>query len=350
VAFLLLLDSRYFDGAHTRTIHNQRFLGTLCLVSFMHLVFVFLIYRRPTLMRVVTTALQVALFTFVMYTRSSAAWMVIALALIGVLVAFNRFNQPSTGQTGRRFASVILSWPVILLAVGIGSSSIYRSSVLHPMYSVGIFLPYHMVWHNAYIGLGLHPDWKTLGDKYGSRPVPDPMSDNVGWTAAALEAIERYGLPEPYLFDGEIGGLPSYKTALHDKLLKERYLRFMKEHPWYTVELFLWYKPKTFVTQYAWVYGDFRPRIWTLLCLAAFLVAGVLCTRWLTVPRYARSLVATAGMITMAASLVPVVWTYPLHHVSGESFLTLTALLVLVAPILLGKAWDLARPAVRRPS
>ena len=108
------------------------------------------------------------------------------------------------------------------------------------MYSSSTFLPYHMIWHNAYIGLGLHPDWKTQGDKYGSRPVPDPMSDNVGWTGAALEATERYGLPEAYLFDGEIGGLPSYKTALHDKLLKERLFRFMAEHPWFTVELSVW--------------------------------------------------------------------------------------------------------------
>lgn len=350
VAFLLLMDSRYFAGAHTRTVHNQRFLGTLCLVSFLHLVFVFVIYRRPTPVRLVTTALQVALFTFVMFTRSSAAWMVVAIGVLGILIAFNRFDRPSTEAKGRRFVGTILSWPVLLLAVGLGSSSIYKSSVLHPMYSVGIFLPYHMVWHNAYIGLGLHPDWKTLGDKYTGRDVPAPMSDNVGWIASALEAIERYGLPESYLFDGDIGGLPSYKTALHDKLLKERYLRFMKEHPWYTVELFLWYKPKTFVTQFAWVYGDYGPRIWTLVCLAAFLAVGFLCRQRLTVPPRARTLVTAAGAIIMAMSLAPVVWTYPIHHVSGESFLLLTTLGVLVAPILLSKAWDLARPAARRPS
>ena len=52
-----------------------------------------------------------------------------------------------------------------------------------------------------------------------------------------------------------------YKTVLHDKLIKERLFRFMAEHPWFTVELFVWYKPKTFVTQYAWMFGDYRPRI-----------------------------------------------------------------------------------------
>ena len=52
----------------------------------------------------------------------------------------------------------------------------------------------------------------------------------------------------------------------------------------------------------------------------------------------------------MVMSLAPVFWTYPINHVSGEPFLVLTTLLVLGAPILLSKAWDLARPAVRRRS
>jgi hypothetical protein len=349
VAFLLMMDSRYFAGVLTRSVHNQRFLGTLCFVSFLHLVFVFLLYRRPTPIRVVTTALQVALFTFVMFTRSSAVWMVMAFALVGVLIAFNWFDRAAAGQKGLR-SKVLLSWPALLLAFGVGGSAIYKSSVIHPMYTVGIFLPYHMIWHNAYIGLGLHPDWTTKGDQYGSRPVPEPMSDNVGWTAAALEAVDRYGLPEAYLYDGEIGGLPSYKTALHDKLLKERFFRFMAEHPWYTVELFLWYKPKTFVMQYTWMFGDYSPRIWTLICLVAFLVVGVVCRQWLTIPRHARLLVTTTGVIIMVMSLAPVMWTYPIHHVSGESFLALTTFAVLLAPILLSKLWDLVRPVVRRSS
>ena len=98
VAFLLIVDLRLLAGTHTRTVHNQRFLGTLCFVSFLHLVFVFLLYRKPTPIRVVTTALQVALFTFVMFTRSSAAWMVIAFILIGVVIAFNWFDRPAPEQ------------------------------------------------------------------------------------------------------------------------------------------------------------------------------------------------------------------------------------------------------------
>jgi hypothetical protein len=70
----------------------------------------------------------------------------------------------------------------------------------------------------------------------------------------------------------------------------------------------------------------------------------------LTVPPRARTLVTAAGAIIMAMSLAPVVWTYPIHHVSGESLLLITTLGVLVASILLSKAWDLVRPAVRRPS
>ncbi len=225
MAFLLVLDSQLFASVLTRTVHNQRVLGALCFVSFLHLVFVFLIYRKPTPTRVVTTALQVALFTFVMFTRSSAVWMVIAFGLIGILIAFNQFDRPSTERTGRRALGVILSWPVILLAFGLGSSAIYKSSVLHPIYSVGIFLPHHMIWHSAYLGLILHPDWGTQGDRYDGRETPK-AGDSIAWIGSVLEATERYGLPEAYLLAPEVGGLPTYKMGLHEKLVKERYLRF----------------------------------------------------------------------------------------------------------------------------
>ena len=47
VALLTLLDSQLFTNVHLRTIHNQRFLGSLCLVPYLHLLFTFLVYRRP---------------------------------------------------------------------------------------------------------------------------------------------------------------------------------------------------------------------------------------------------------------------------------------------------------------
>jgi len=82
VAFLILMNSRLFETVLLRAVQNQRFLGTLCVVSYLHLVFAVLIYRKPTLSRVLVTALQAALFVFVMFTRSSAFWMVLSLAVI----------------------------------------------------------------------------------------------------------------------------------------------------------------------------------------------------------------------------------------------------------------------------
>jgi hypothetical protein len=206
VAFLMVLDSRLFPDVYLRTVHNQRILGALCFVSYLHLLFVFVIYPRPTPIRLLATALQVALFSFVMFTRSSAIWLVIAFVLIVIVNVLNRSDRPPAEQTGGRALKLILSWPVIFLTLGLAGFATYRSLTLHPIYSVGIFLPYHMVWHNAYIGLGLHPDWASQGDRYDGRPIPEAMSDNVAWLAAAAEATERYGLPEAYLFDGDIGG------------------------------------------------------------------------------------------------------------------------------------------------
>ena len=344
VAFLILLDSQLFSLPQLRTVHNQRFLVTLCVVPYLHLLFTFVIYRRPTLSRVLVTALQAVLFTFVMFTRSSALWMLLSFAVIAALNVMFRLGRQREEQKVTHAAKLVFSWPVILLALGLGGSSIYKSSVLHPMYSVGTFLPSHMVWHNAYMALGLHPDWKTLGDKYDGRPVPDPMSDNVGWTAAALEATQGYGMPESYLFDGDIGGLPSYKTTLHEKLIKERYLRFAFQHPRFMLELMLWYKPRMLLAEFGWAYSNYNWKVWNLLCLTAFLVVATMASRWLKIPTYVRRMLSSAFLVTGVMSLAPLFWTVPLAHIAGEQFLIWSAILLYFATLFLNKGWSIIRP------
>jgi hypothetical protein len=255
-----------------------------------------------------------------------------------------RFGRPQEDKKATRAARLVFSWPILLVLGGLGCSLVYKSATLHPIYGIGIFLPYHMVWHNAYMGMGLHPDWNERGDKHHGKPIPDQGSDNMAWKAAVAEAEERYGLSEAYTVNGEVGGLPGIKMALHEKLIKERFLRFAYQHPRFMLELMLWYKPKWLLREFGWIYSDYAWNVWSLLCLTVFMVIAAMTIRWLKIPPHVRSAFSSAILVTGVISLAPPFWTYPLRHVLGEQFFIWTAILLYFAALLLSKAWSVARP------
>lgn len=345
VGFLLLVNSHIFEGVWLRAVHNQRFLTSLCFVPYLHLLFTLLVYRRPTWPRVVVTVLQAGLFVFVMFTRSSALWLVLALALIIGLNSLFRLGAIQDEKKTTRLAKLALSWPMIVLTGGIVSSAIYKVSILHPIYSIGVFVPYHMVWHNAYMGLGQHPDWLIVGDKRDGKLRAEPLTDNMAWTGAVAEAEERYGLNAGLLYTNEVGGLPANTIPLHEKLIKERFLRFVFQHPRYMLELMLWYKPKQLLKELAAAYGDYNWNLWTLLCPAAFLALAVMARRWLDVTPHVGRMLSSAFLVTGVMSLAAPFWTYTYYHVLGEAFLIWTAMFLAVTALLLDAA--IVRPLAK---
>jgi hypothetical protein len=342
VAFLILLSSRLFEGVWLRTVFNQRFLTSLCFVSYLHLLFTLLIYRRPTWSRVVVTVLQAAIFVFVMFTRSSAVWLILSLALIIAVNVMFRLGRPEQETKATKAAKLGFSWPLVLLVGGVLCSVVYKASILHPIYSIGIFLPYHMVWHNAYMGLAVHPDWNEVGDKRDGKLLAEPLTDNMAWMGAAVEAEQRYGLAGGYLNNTEIGGLPGIKMALHEKLIKERLLRFAFQHPRYMLELMLWYKPKRLLEELVSAYGKYDWNVWSLLCPAVFLVIAVMACRRLEIPSHVGRTLVSALVVTGLMSLLAPFWTYPIYHLLGETFLIWTAIFLGFTALLLNKA--IAKP------
>jgi hypothetical protein len=338
VAFLMLVSSRYFEGVWLRTVHNQRFLTSLCFVPYLHLLFTLLLYRRPMWSRVVVTVLQTGIFVFIMFTRSSAIWLILSLVLIICLNALFQLGRPEQESKATKAVKLAFSWPIIFLACGVLWSAGYKARILHPIYGIGIFIPYHMIWHNAYMGLTLDPDWAEVGDKRDGKLLAEPLTDNAAWMAAAVEADERYGMPESYLINTELGGLPGTKMMLHEKLIKERFLRFAFQHPRYMLELMLWHKPKWLLKEFVSAYAKYNWNIWALLCPAAFLAIAVAARRRLAIPPHVGRIVASAFLVTGLMSLLPPFWTYPIYHVLGEAFLIWTTILLGVAALLLNKA------------
>jgi hypothetical protein len=346
VALLTLLDSQLFTNVNLRTIHNQRFLGSLCLVPYLHLLFTFLVYRSPTWARVIVTILQAALLTLLMFARSSSFWMILSFIAIAGVNAYFRLGRSYVETHLRRIATFAFSWPSFLVIGGLVFSLAYKASTLHPIYKLDIYIPYHMVWHNAYMGLGVHPAWKERGDKHKGKPIPDALTDNMAWMGAVAEADELYGVTEAYLNNNVIGGFPAPRIRLHEQLIRDRFLRFVLHNPRFALEVYLWYKPKMFLHELAWAFEGYRWTLSTLLCQVVLLVLGASAWRLLRIPDDTRKTLSTALLVTGVMSLIPIMWTYPLRHVVGEPFLIWIAILLYFATFLLSEAWSRVRRLV----
>jgi hypothetical protein len=348
VAFLTLLDSQLFTNVNLRAVHNQRFLGSLCLIPYLHLLFTFLVYRRATWSRVVVTVLQATLLTLLMFTRSSSFWMILSFAAVIGVNAYFRLGRSFVETRVRRLAALAFSWPSFLVIGGLACSLAYKSAALHPIYSLDIFIPYHMVWHNAYMGLGLHPEWNERGDKHKGKPIPGALTDNMAWMGAVAEADEYYGLVEGNLNNNVVGGFAAPRMRLHEWLIRDRFLRFILHNPRFALEVYLWYKPKMFVSELLWAFEGYRWNVGTLFCQLVLLGLGASAWRLLDIPDDTRKTLSTGLLVTGVMAFIPIMWTYPLRHVVGESFLIWIMIVAYFATFLLSAAWLRVRPLVLR--
>jgi hypothetical protein len=348
VALLTLLDTQFFSNVNVRTLHNQRFLGSLCLVPYLHLFFAILLYRKVTWWRVAVTVLQAAVLTFLMFARSSAFWMILSLAAVIGVNAYFRLGRSYVEAKMKRFANLALSWPSFLIVGGLVASLAYKSETLHPIYSLDVYIPYHMIWHNAYMGLGLHPEWNERGDKHKGKPISAPGSDHMAYEGAVAEAETYYGITESYLNNNVLGGYAAPRMRLHEKLIRDRFLRFAFHNPRFVLEVYLWYKPKLFFQELARTFTGYRWTLGPLLCQIVFLALGVAMWRLLDIPRDVRRTLAAGILVTGVMSTIPIVWTYPWRHVAGEQFLILITIVLYFASSLLSMAWSRVGPLVLR--
>jgi hypothetical protein len=294
------------------------------------------------------TILQATVLTLLMFARSSAFWMILSFVAIFGVNAYFRLGRSYVETPVRRLAALAFSWSSFLVFGGLACAMAYKAATLHPIYSLDIYLPSHMVWHNAYVGLGLHPDWKERGDKHKGKPIPDALTDNMAYMGAVAEADEFYGLTEAQLNNNVIGGFAAPRMQLHERLIRDRFLRFILHNPRFTLELYLWYKPRVFFHELSWAFEGYRWNPATLFCQVALLVLGTIAWRLLNIPNDTRKVLSVGLLVTGVMSLIPVMWTYPLRHVVGESFLIWIAILLYFATFLLDEAWSRVRPLVLR--
>jgi hypothetical protein len=117
----------------------------------------------------------------------------------------------------------------LILLVGIWSYQTALAAKMHPSYELEDFLPYHQRYHNALVGLSVHPQWPMRfgKDYFGTG------GDTLGYVTGVLYLMKNYDVPESYYMSPLSA---TYMMRLDDRMKRYAYFQFIREHPWFVIE------------------------------------------------------------------------------------------------------------------
>jgi hypothetical protein len=307
VAINLVVQSDLFTP-NLPSISAYRGFSALAIVPAIHLILCTWHRVRLTSWMGITGLAQTAILIFVIWTRSSGMWALIAIVMIAVLVWLRE-------RANWRLAH---AWPLLAVAVALIGLNVYTRLALHPAYFTEQLLPHHMVWHSAFIGLSLHPGWPYTD--------ADPLSDHIAWIPSAKYLAAN----RPDIHPQATG------MRLHEHAVQQLLLQFAWVNPWYMVELYGWWKPVRFLRLYG---TAVRPLLWGVpLTVLLLVVIALGCSAlWLRRiwPQLVKSALMISGVVAFC-SMAPLIWAYPARHVMQDQVLTTTAFLLVLAVSIAG--------------
>lgn len=329
---------------HLATVHNNRFISALGVLPALHLALALWIRASFSRRHFLSAIGQAAILLFIVMTRMSILWGVLLVAVIVAprfwrLAASALEQRISDADVGRHLRTAF-SWPLLVVFAGLLILGIWRSTSIHPLYQVSDeYVPHHVTWHTAYLGLGLHPQWWKDFAPLHMRDGKLPGSDGIP-VVAVENYMENYGFDRNY-FISPISGI---KWRTYERVLGRVYLEFAVHHPRFMLELHTWYKPRHFGSIYIQIMRPTLASISPLALLAG--VAAMIGAACLSIDarqtwrRENGSLVAFTGIVFLA-SMTPLIFAAPSGYASGDQIWMLNAFIVF------GAATYAARPAAK---
>jgi hypothetical protein len=318
-AFYMELDSLVFSQ-HLPSFWGMRHGSTLALVPVWHLALLMVYRSRLSLMAVIFAVVQVAILVLAVRIRGSAAWTVIFMAALALFFAVQAWREFGPGERSvAKVAKSALRWPFILLLIGLFSSKIYTDGKLHQAYFTDDIMPYHGAWHSAYLGLAASP---TLSAATGAA-----TTDRAGYDAA-LAYLRKKGFissEAEYISPWTA----TYKMRFHDNTMRAVYLSVIKEHPFSTLALYLYWKPRQIYYAMQMVLDPIPITTWLAALLGAMALAAatVLVQRTATEARN----VVLLGFAAMVFSSLPNMWAYASYHAVADLTLSILVFVILGA-------------------
>lgn len=310
------------------SVAANRFLSTLALIPLLHIVAAIINSRELTAKEISTLILQIMIMVFAISCRSSAQWAALAILFIAFSFGIKKMPVPrlkNCWQLGfahlhsfasgsrtpidliRKFTRLprLIVVPTLLLLTLV-SANLVEKVRLHPIYFGDDVLPHHMLWHSAYLGLSLHPQW---AEHLPMKELAGKGGDGIPFTLSMIYLRDR-GIP--YL-GGATGN--DIRIPIHERVIRSAFFNFLKHNPWYCVQLYFYYKPISFLEKLKLTVRPIPLFAWMLAAISIITSIILLMPEEESTPSTG-SLIAAS--IVFFTSLLPLMWAYPACQVMAD--------------------------------
>jgi hypothetical protein len=284
-------------------VHGSRYLPLLGVVPILHLLMLFE-HAEIRLLQVVTAAGQAVVLFFVMFSRLSGVWMVIALGLWiagRTVVAMTRRDRRSAQTMAFR-----ASLPGAFIGLVLAALIVYPKFALDPQYLKQDETEYRTFWHHLLVAAHFNPE----RSKVAGVPAYFPgYADQIAYELFEKEIARRGESLSQYLMDDEAGWRQrttdrkyDYKWGMYEDLVKTIFLRLIAEHPLYVLRSVFFYEPVAIAQEL--FTGQFVPSAGGVAVVAT---ATVICALLLfgSLKVAGSAALAWAGLLFLTMSFLP---------------------------------------------
>jgi hypothetical protein len=324
LAFLLEMHTGIF-GKDMPSFWGMRHGSTLALLPMWHLALLIARQVRITIFGLVLAAIQVAILILAIRMRGSAAWTMVFLAVLTIGMGTWSFRRiPSGERSFGRFARSIAAWPLLIALGGMLGNSLYNDAKLHPAYFTDDIMPYHGLWHSAFLGLKTSPDfWPYVGGSEQQFEAGTLYADRNAYSAAIayLREIRFLRSEADYISPWT----HTYKMRLHDRIMRRMFFDAVAGHPLTAVGLYMYWKPRSILVGSGRLASRMPIEVWLAVLGAAALLAGGTFAACEISRGELGKVVLLGGVATVFATL-PNIWAYAPYHAMADFVLSLIML------------------------
>jgi hypothetical protein len=182
---------------------------------------------------------------------------------------------------------------------------------LDEIYFTEDILPHHFVWHSAFIGLSAHPNWNNTLPRIELKGL---TGDSIPFTISSLMLNERGINP----VGGATGNLT--RSRIHDRMVKEAFIDFVKNNPSYIFQLYVYYKPLGIIKNIKVLLSSIPMNSWIIVFISLFLL--LLLNPVLEKIRIQHLLRINIFIFSiLLMSQAPLIWAYPASHVMADQLI-----------------------------
>lgn len=185
-------------------------------------------------------SVQIAILGLSIWVRGSSIYMLIPICTVAIVALYKYRNS----KMERRKLLIWLVTPLAILTIVFG----VVPRLAFPAYAKGgRLMP--VVWHRAFIGLGIHPSWPFAGlrEKYDCPEISEGIVPSIvdrNAHCAWLGYARKHGM------SSEVAG-PKLYDSDYEHGLRAVFFDTLLSYPREALETFLYYKPKRIFEQTA---------------------------------------------------------------------------------------------------